>query len=57
MDTLQFIAPHSALSYDLCIGPHVTISRYALTIKQTIKNDFQKRTRYTNKNVNDQAIF
>ena len=43
LDTLQFIAPHSILSYDLCLGPHVIRSRYALAIKQTTKNDFRQK--------------
>ena len=42
MDTLQFIVPHFILSYDLSFGPHIIISRYALTITQTTKTDFQK---------------
>ena len=49
--------PHSFLSYHLCFEPHVIISRYALTIKQTTKDDFQKRISYTNIILNDQAIF
>ena len=45
------------LSYDLCFEPHVKISRYALTTKQTTKNDFRKKTKYAKNNLNDQAIF
>ena len=41
---LQFIDPNFILSYNLYFGPHAIISRYALTIKQTTKSDFQKRT-------------
>ena len=33
------------------------MSRYALTIKQTTKNDFRKRTTYIKINLNDQASF
>ena len=57
MDTLKFIALHSILSYDLRFSPQGIISRYALTIKQTTKIDFRKRTRYTKINLNDQATF
>ena len=49
LDALQFIAPHSILSYDLCLGPHVIRSRNALAIKQLTKNNFEQKTtgRYT----------
>ena len=43
MNALQIISLHSILSYDMCFGPHVIMSRYALTIKQTTRNDFQKQ--------------
>ena len=44
-------------SYDLCFEPHIIMSRYAFTIKQTTKNDCRKITRYKKINVNDRAIF
>ena len=43
MDTIRFIAPYSILSYDLCIESQVIVTHYALTMKQTTKNDFQKK--------------
>ena len=54
---VRIYCPNSILSYDLCFRPRALTSRYALTIKQTTKNNFQKRTRYTKIDLKDQAMF
>ena len=58
MATHQFLIPIPFYSMAcVSIEPHVIISRYDLTMKQTKKNDFQKRTRYAIINQNDEHIF